>query len=85
MAEKLTPKFTPMSADGVLATDWPDRVRRAVEPVRQGLRMSKNGLSIEAQCLYSSLWRPIMLPNSHNQFTTMEDCRKVFWVVTGNG
>ena len=82
MSEKLTPKVVPMSAEDVLSTTWAARVRSAITRDNQPVRMGQQ--RIEAKCLYTGEWRPIMLPNGGVEFTTANDCKTVFWCVTGN-
>lgn len=86
MSQKLTPKFTPLTAADVVDADgvpgWASRVKAAVTKDGQALRVGID-CSIEAKSLTRDIWQPIMLPNGGHVFTDASEATLVLRMITG--
>lgn len=85
MSEKLTPNYKPCTLADVADLDgvpgWASRVRAAVKRDGQALRVGADN-SIEAKCLTTNHWQPIMLPGGGTQFTDAATAAEVLKLIT---
>lgn len=84
MSQKLIPTCKPCTLDDVLDRDnvpgWAARVHSAVQRDGQALRVGADN-SIEAKCLHTNVWQPILLPGGGTQFDSAETAHAVLQLI----